>query len=163
MGHVNDAINWESRLAKRTLIGSGALYEIESPIFGLAAGEEKFLQLQNNAERPVFIESLIIIILESRGDHEISLFSGGTLSGGAAIPQIPQKNFDFLDAPYAIANFDVTVDVVGSSLGLFEGTFSRIGGYLFTSPGSQQYMSVKNTDSQASAGIQVVLFAARIQ
>ena len=159
---IHDARTWESLFSKNRLLGEGFLYGIDSAIFGLGAGASRTLYLENNSTDPVLILQLNVLILSDKGDHEISLFSGGTISGGSAIPQIPQSAIDLKPSPFGLALDGVTIDVPGNSLGVFEGSFSRLGGYLYNAPNFAQYITVTNSAGQASTGIQVQMLAARI-
>ena len=159
---IHDGRFWETAFSKQRLLGEGYLYGIDSAIFGLGAGASRSLVLVHNADDPVLILQLTVVILSEKGNHEISLFSGGTTSGGIAIPQIPQSAIDLKPAPFAVAQDGVTIDVAGSLLGTFEGSFSRAAGYLYNAPNFSQYITVTNSAGQASDGIQVSMLAARI-
>ena len=160
---LNDGAYWESAINHNRLLAMGYLYDVDTPSFGLASMASRTLALQNNVSLPVLIETIRVAIPEAKGSHTIELFEGGTISGGSALPQGARKNFSTRAAPFAAVLDDATIDIPGVSLGAVEGSFLQTGGYLYTSAGTQLYVTVTNNAAQASVDLQINLTAASIE
>ena len=160
---IQDGTYWRGALSKLRLLGMGYLYAIDSAPFSLAAAANRTLLVENNSLLGVLIQELVVFIPESKGAHTVELFSGGSFTGGTVIPQIPQKSFGVKAAPFQNALDDVTITVPGAPLGLFAGSFARIGGYLYTDKDHQSYITVTNVGAQTSDDLQISMIAASIE